>query len=393
MIAPVRKEILSVAARVFSVAPGRVSLARLAGDASARVFYRASTGAGRRRKSLVFALYPPGEGDAITRWFRMAESLRQAGVGVPRVYGSCPQSGYLVMQDCGDDLLQSVAASASRRRVLSLYLRAVDELVRMQAMRPEDYPACPAWSLAFDLKKFLWELDFFLQHTVEGLWGARLSPSERREFARSFRGICARALDMPFAFCHRDYHSRNLLVTRRGLRVIDFQDARLGPYAYDLASLLHDPYVPLPDRIREQALAYYRRSITTGKIFQPEGNVGRLCEAARRRPLTERAYTATADARPRPSHPMNKEWPPGSISGERFRADFDMISVQRLLKAAGTYGYLSRKGKRGYLRYLPMAIGRCLEILDVNPESGSLADLLRKFAPTAFKIFRGKILI
>jgi len=337
MMASVRKEILSVAARCFSVPAGKISLTRLAGDASARVFYRAAAGTGRRRRSLVFALYPPGEGEGITRWFRMAECLRWAGVGVPRAYFPCPEKGYLVMEDCGDDLLQTVVASASPRRVLSLYLRAVDEIVRMQNMRPEDYPVCPAWSLAFDLDKFLWELNFFLQHTVEGLWRARLSPAERREFARCFRRICLRALDLPFVFCHRDYHSRNLMVTRRKLKVIDFQDARMGPYAYDLASLLHDSYVSLPDGVRERTIAHYLRLL-------PDAT--------------------------------------GSISPERFREDFDMVSVQRLLKAAGTYGYMSEKGKEGYLRYLPAAMRSCWAILGRYPELGSLRDLLAKFCPS-----------
>ncbi len=337
MIASVRKEILSVAAACLGAPAARISLARLAGDASTRVFYRAETRGGKRRKSLVFALYPPGEGEGIVRWFRLAVSLRQAGVGVPRPYAHRPDRGYLVMQDCGDDLLQSMARSASPRRILALYLRAVDELIRMQGMRPEAYPACPAWSLAFDLEKFLWELDFFLVHTVEGLWRARLSPAERREFDRLFRLVALRAIEMPFVFCHRDYHSRNLLVTRRGLRVIDFQDARLGPYAYDLASLLRDPYLHLPEEVQRKAIAYYLRR------------------------------SAAA---------------PGSFLGKRFSADYDMVSVQRLLKAAGTYGYMARKGKRGYLRYLPAALSRCLAILGRYPELGSLRDLLNKFCPS-----------
>ena len=374
----VRKEILSVAAGCFGVPPGKVSLCKLAGDASARVFYRAAAGGGSRRRSLVFALYPPGEGEGIVRWFRMAESLRQAGVGVPRAYAYRPDRGYLVMEDCGDDLLQTVVRSSAPRRLLALYLRAVDELIRMQGMRPEAYPACPAWSVAFDLEKFLGELDFFLRHTVEGLGRARLTPGERGGIREGFRRICARALDMPFVFCHRDYHSRNLLVTPRGLRAIDFQDARRGPYAYDLASLLHDPYAALPARIREQALAYYRRSVAEGKAGRlssfARGAQEDGCASARRRPLTERARSAC----PRPSRPLDQAWSPGAISEERFREDFDMISLQRLLKAAGTYGYLGRKGKRGYLRYLPVALSRCWAILGRYPELGSFRDLLKK---------------
>lgn len=337
MILAVRREVLLVAARCFSIPTGEISLTRLAGDASARVFYRAEAKGGKRRKSLVFALYPPGEGEGIVRWFRMAESLRQASVGVPRAYAYRPDRGYLVMQDCGDDLLQSVVARASPRRVLSLYLRAVDELIRMQRMTPEAYPACPAWSLAFDFEKFLWELDFFLVHTVEGLWRARLSAAERREFDRLFRLVALRAIDMPFVFCHRDYHSRNLLVTRRGLRVIDFQDARLGPYAYDLASLICDPYLHLPEEVQRKAIAYYLR------------------------------HSASA---------------PGSFLEKRFPADYDMVSVQRLLKAAGTYGYMARKGKRGYLRYLPAALSRCWAILGRYSELGPLRDLLMRFCPS-----------
>ncbi|MCX6348574.1 MAG: phosphotransferase [Candidatus Aureabacteria bacterium] len=329
------KDILSAAADRLKVPLSAVALTRLAGDASTRIFYRAEATAENRRRSLVVARYPPGEGDGVARWALMAESLRAAGVGVPRVFASCPDRGYLLMEDCGDDLLQSVAASAPPSRIRSLYLRAVDELVLMQRMRPSASPGCPAWPLAFDAEKFLWELNFFLEHTVEGFWRARLSPADRRSFEKHFRLIVVRSLAQPFVFCHRDYHSRNLLVTRRGLKVIDFQDARRGPYTYDLASLLADPYVSLPESSVRKIKEYY---------------------LLRRPP----------DLQP--------------ILRKQFQIDFDMMSVQRLLKAAGTYGYMSRRGKKGYVRYLPAAMGRLFAILERYPDLRLLCDLLKRYA-------------
>jgi len=330
-----KKDIIAAAAERLQSSPAKISLTRLAGDASTRIFYRAEASAGNRRRSLVVARYPPGEGDGVARWALMAESLRAAGVGVPGVFAARPGLGYLLMEDCGDDLLQSAAASAPPRRVRSLYLRAVDELVLMQRMRPHSSPGCPAWPLAFDLEKFLWELNFFLEHTVEGVLQARLSPADRRSFEKHFRRIVARSLSQPFVFCHRDYHSRNLLVTRRGLKVIDFQDARRGPYTYDLASLLADPYVSLPESSVRKIKEYYL-------LLRPP------------------------DLQP--------------ILRRQFQTDFDMMSVQRLLKAAGTYGYMFRRGKKGYLRYLPAALGRCFAILERYPDLRLLRDLLKRYA-------------
>jgi aminoglycoside/choline kinase family phosphotransferase len=134
--------------------------------------------------------------------------------------------------------------------------------------------------------------------------------------------------------CHRDYHSRNLMVHRNRLVVIDFQDARMGPATYDLVSLLRDCYVDLsPDLV----------AATTERFLDAVP--------------TER----TAD----------------------FGRRFDLMSVQRHLKALGTFGHqIAIIGRPGFAAYVPRTIAYLRRTLHAYPRFGRLLELLAPYLPT-----------
>jgi N-acetylmuramate 1-kinase len=167
---------------------------------------------------------------------------------------------------------------------------------------------CVAFTLAFDEEKLMQEMDFFLAHFVRGLCGADPSPAAEKTLRAFFTRMCSVLAEEPRIFTHRDYHSRNLIVQNKRPVMIDFQDARMGPAQYDLASLLRDSYVSLPDDLVEELLSGYLKESGQGD----------------------------------------------SESRERFRYVFDLMSLQRNIKALGTFGYqVSVRGSDRYLSSIP----------------------------------------
>ncbi len=301
---------------------GPAALTPLAGDASERRFFRVAAPAGGRGAVLV--LFPEGTDEAeITRYTGTGHILREAGLPVPGIYRRA--EGALLVEDCGDLLLQEAVKS---RDPLPLYREAVDLILRMQ----ERAPAGTALNPPFDEEKFTWELEFFLDQTVAGFFGAEVTAAERARWQGLFRILAREPLGQPRVFCHRDYHSRNLLLGEEGLRMVDFQDGRAGPWTYDLVSLLEDPYVSLPDVLREEMKSRFR----TGR-----GEI--------------------------------------DFSGD-FRRAYDIMALQRLLKAAGTFGFqAARRGRDSYAVYLPPALERAAGIMSAYPEFESFRETITKY--------------
>jgi hypothetical protein len=101
--------------------------------------------------------------------------------------------------------------------------------------------------VAFDVEKLTWELEFFVKYFILGYRGVALKDSERSALQEEWAAIVNELAAEPRVLCHRDYHSRNLMLSDGSLYIIDFQDARMGPDTYDLASLLRDSYVDIAD--------------------------------------------------------------------------------------------------------------------------------------------------
>lgn len=313
----------------------------LAGDASARRFFRVGAQPLGRGESCVLILFPLPARKEIFHYLLQSICLQQAGLPVPELYQSGYDSGFLLVEDCGDDHLQGAVSSLPKEDLRDLYLMALDLLLKMQKeIVPERYPDSPATRTAFDQKTFNRELQHFLMHTIEGYYKARLSPEDRDAFDRYFSSVCREVISQPMFYCHRDYHSRNLMVSGGSLRLIDFQDARMGPYTYDLVSLLEDPYANLSTDLRQELRGYYfSRMASLMKI-----NIVK-----------------------------------------DFERDYDMMSIQRLLKAAGTFGYMfMKKGKRWYVEHLSEVFQIVDNILERNQEMRGLRELLRKYVKDVF---------
>lgn len=274
----------------------------LAGDASTRTYFRALYPTGQTVIVMLQAIAGANEEAAFIELQRFLENRR---LPVPSILAYSKEESALVLQDLGDELLECVVENASSDDISRLYGEAVDLLVRMRSVTEIPDHGCRAYSLAFDEEKLMQEMHFFLEHFVIGFSHLQPSPAAVKTLESFFLTICKTLAREPRFFTHRDFHARNLILHEDRLFMIDFQDARMGPAQYDLASLLRDSYISLPEDLVES--------------------------------LIDRYADAVGDPDP-----------------IRFRYVFDIMALQRNIKALGTFGYQSwvRNSDR-YLSAIP----------------------------------------
>lgn len=313
------------------------ALARQPGGLSPRQFFRARRASGEP----VMVMWLPEDAPecVVARrlqrelpFLEVRELLEKARVRVPRLLGAWPERGVLVVEDLGETLAERVAREPSARP--ALYQRAVLDLAAAQrALAPLPEGSIVA-TRAFDRELLTWELEHFREWGVEAL-GAPLSKSELAAFERATSLLVETMLGFERGFVHRDYQSRNLLALPNGqVAWIDFQDALLGPRAYDLVALLRDSYQDFDE------------------MFVAE----RLAEFATALELT--AQDANA-----------------------LRFEFDVITVQRKLKDAGRFVFFEQtRGDGSYLQFfvptlalVEGALSRLTAIPELHALSGIVA--------------------
>ncbi|MDZ7829315.1 MAG: phosphotransferase [Halofilum sp. (in: g-proteobacteria)] len=269
-------------------------------DASFRRYFRVATPDGP-----VILMDAPPEFEDSHPFVDIDQRLRDAGVNVPRILAADLEQGFLLLSDLGDDIYlgQLDADNAD-----ALYGDALTALVAMQAHG--DCRGLPPYDAALLHR----EMALFPDWLLERHLGLDLRDA-RPALSATFERLAASALEQPRVFVHRDYHSRNLMHTARdNPGILDFQDAVAGPVTYDLVSLLRDCYVAWPDERVDDWIEHYLR-------------------------LAGDAGIDTGDA-------------------ARFRRWFDLMGVQRHLKASGIFARLyHRDGKAGYLPDIPRTWG------------------------------------
>jgi N-acetylmuramate 1-kinase len=308
---PAPEQLLPWALSVLSISDIDASsaLAAVAGDASARRYFR-FTAQGR---NYVLAEAPPAT-EKNEAFVSVAVLLRDAGVKVPAVLGVDLQRGFLLLEDLGDQVLLPLLRSDTAS---GYYQQAFEVLALMAAVKAPD-----AGLDSYDRALLSEELGRFQAWFVQELLGYRLDAPEQTLLSNLHAALIDSALAQPQVLVHRDFHSRNLMLTSDGaLAVIDFQDAVVGPITYDPVSLLRDCYIQWPPaQVRDWALAYLELLHSRGLATD--------------------------------------------IDPQQFLRWFDWMGLQRHLKVLGTFARLYlRDGKSAYLSDLPLVIHYVMEIL------------------------------
>src|SRR5688500_5170673 len=226
----------------------------LTGDASDRRYFRVQPS---DAPPFVMAVHAQPFDVKSLPFMNVANLFATMGVPVPAIVGHAADLGVLALEDLGDVTLQANLGTATEEDHATRYREAVGiiEMIQRRGAELKSIKYLP-YQISFDTTKLMWELEFFYRHFLEGYRGVTVSPAERAALTEEFTTIVEELAAEPTVLCHRDYHSRNLMVCDEKLYVIDFQDARMGPDTYDLVSLLRDSYVDLPDRTVNELIAY-----------------------------------------------------------------------------------------------------------------------------------------
>ena len=300
----------------------------LTGDASDRQYFRVLARDGR---SLVLALHTGPFELASLPFANIARLLGAMALPVPAIVGHSDALGVLALDDLGDVTLQAHLGAASPGEHAALYRQAVSLIEQLQRHGATQAPnGYLPYTVAFDVEKLTWELNFFVRHFMEGYRGCALSGADRAALDEEWRAIAGELAAEPRVLCHRDYHSRNLMLHDERLYIIDFQDARMGPDTYDLASLLRDSYVDIADPQLDDLIAYFLAL-------------------------------------------------KGQAVADEFRRRFDLMSLQRNLKALGTFGYQTTTRRNPvYIQYMPRTLRYVRVNLDKYTRFSRLGELLSR---------------
>jgi aminoglycoside/choline kinase family phosphotransferase len=306
----------------------------LTGDASDRRYVRILL---RDEPSQVLAVYPQAFDVDQLPFVNVARLMAAMPVPVPRTLGHSNALGILALDDLGDVTLQAHLGTASPTEHAALYRQAVTLIDTMQRRgRDLASPDHLPYGIAFDVEKLSWELQFFVKHFLGAYRGAVLSAAEREALDGELMGLAEELASEPRVLCHRDYHSRNLMLHHGQLYIIDFQDARMGPDTYDLVSLLRDSYVDVAEREVDELIAFF---------------------------LALRGVSAGGGA--------------ASSEPRAFRRRFDLMAMQRNLKALGTFGFqTTARGNPVYIQYIPRTLAYVRGNMERDDRFGRLRGLL-----------------
>ena len=311
-------------------------LQKLHGDASNRVYYRTKIS----DRSVIVMQLPDGASSISEEisnqppptelpFLNMARFLSGRGLPVPQVLHDFHP--IILLEDLGNVTLEQQLQSTPTQR-LYWYQRAIDLLTTFQQQTHD--AGCIAFQRRFDETLLDWEFDHFIEYGIEARQGIKLSAKNRQALRHEMHAITLALTQGPQVLVHRDFQSRNLMVQDDQLRLLDFQDALMGPLPYDLVGLLRDSYISLNNSELNSLIAYFLKQS---------------------------------------SSPMDHA---------AFQKIFDWMTVQRKLKDAGRFVYIDRvKGNPNFLPYVIPSLLYVRQALERQPELNPLFKLLKKYAP------------
>jgi aminoglycoside/choline kinase family phosphotransferase len=301
-------------------------LTPVSGDASFRRYFRVYS-----HNLTWVAVDAPPETEDSRQFVEIARAWAPLNIHVPRIHACDLTHGFMLQSDLGDTLYLDVLDASNAD---ALYAKALVSLTHIKQCvmlgRGAELPR-------YDAKMLTFEMGLFREWFVEQLLGLELDATEVALLDQLFSALADSALAQPQVCVHRDFHSRNLMVSRETTPgVIDFQGAVIGPVTYDLVSLLRDCYIDWPP----------------AKVYEWMARFGQV--------LARAGLMETYD-------------------DELFRSWFDLMGMQRHLKALGIFARLKlRDGKPNYLVDVPRTLGYIQQVADAYPEFDAQAQWLRQ---------------
>lgn len=283
---------------------------KLTGDASTRKYYRIWT----EKRSYVVCLDNPTADNADEPSFlKLQRVLHQEKVRVPLIYDRELSTGYILEEDLGDvTFLKDIATMENAESEFAYYKEAIDLMGSIHSIDTSKYAGESFTKLAFDTEKLYQEMEFTKKYFLKMYLDLDVESKEVETLYRKLKNMCESISAEPRTLVHRDYHSRNLMIKEGRQIVIDFQDARMGTPLYDLVSLLEDCYYQLESVNKEKLIQYYFET-----------------------------YYKNFDSKK---------------SFKDFKRLYDMMAIQRVFKAIGSFAYIyaDRKDLR-YIKYIGYA--------------------------------------
>ncbi len=303
----------------------------LAGDASDRRFARIAP---PKAQTSILVVHNDSIDANQLPMLQVTELFRKLPVNVPRIHSTVPELGIVELEDLGDTTLESAVLNGTTKQRTNYYQEAVNIIGTIQSGTQQSCTTDNiAFNVALDFEKLLFELNFFVEHFLINYLGRRVPRNVKERLDTDFQKLAFEMSQEPRVLCHRDFHSRNLMVYKNRLYVIDLQDARMGPDTYDLASLLRDSYLELPTTEIDQLLSTYSQVMNISDT-------------------------------------------------SAFRDRFIRTSLQRNLKALGTFGYqIAERGKTRYLKAIPLTLKYLHKTLATTPRYQRLQETLSALVP------------
>jgi len=297
-----------------------LDIAPASADASFRRYFRVST----KGRDYIVMDAPPAHEDC-RPFVAVARLFADAGVHVPQVLGEDLEQGFLLLSDLGNTTYLSALNDSTARE---LYLASNDALIRIQqASRPGVLPE-------YDRALLTRELMLFPDWYVAKHLGVEMKEDQRAILDTVFERLLANNLAQPQVYVHRDWHSRNLMVSEPNPGILDFQDAVHGPITYDLASIYRDAYIQWDEEMQLDWVIRYWEKARAARL------------------------------------PVRDDF------GEFWR-DFEWMGAQRHIKVLGIFARLyHRDGKDGYLKDMPLVMHYLRKVCERYDELKPLLFLL-----------------
>ncbi len=281
---------------------------------SDRKYYRVK----RDGSSAVLMKCPDADPD-FRRHIEYTQFFQKYLIPVPELIDADFDNRTALFEDVGDlSLYNWLKCPREQDRIEEIYRKVIDILILIHTKATEHIADCTLIkNRVFDYEHLRWETGYFLERFVGGIRSVRVkNPSSLED---EFHRLAVNVDSFRKTIIHRDFQSQNIIITKGGKpRLLDFQSARIGPPAYDIASILWDPYHRLEDNLRERLLDYYMH-----KIIPP------------------------------PNPPFGKEGQ-GRLLADEFMKTLLPCRLQRHMQALGAYGFLSAvKKKKYFLKYIP----------------------------------------